>query len=131
MKDDFVVKEKNYPYNGGNSVPALCTNAYMTLSTSKFSFSAEVPKFLSEGYKGQRYVMGPGRAYIHTKRLSFKHHGLVDLEAFKPHHISVQKLKECTKERSHQSCFFFLFFPTLSLLSLPERGYLKGFSAEE
>lgn len=125
-----MVKEKNYSYNAGNSVPALFTNAYMTLSTSKFSFSAEVPKFLYEGCKGQRYVMGPGRAYIHTKRLFFKHHDLVDLEAFKLHHISVQKLKGCTKERSHHSCLFFLCFPMLSLLSLPERGYLKGFSAE-
>lgn len=37
MKDAFVVKKNNYPYKAGNSVPALCINAYTTLSTSKLT----------------------------------------------------------------------------------------------
>lgn len=75
--------------------------------------------------------MGPGRAYIHTKRLSFKHHSLVDLEAFKSHHISVQKLKGCTKERSDHSCFFFPVLSYAFIAVASGKRILERISAEE
>lgn len=127
MKDAFVVKKNNYPYKAGNSVPALCINAYMTLSTSKLT--------------SQQKCQSSSMKVIKTRGMLWVQGGLTFIPRGYPLNITVwltwklsnlitsqyRNWKDVPRKDLIIVAFFFLFFPMLSLLLLPERGYLKGF----